>query len=156
MGNEAMTDDMTPDDARRALAEVSARERGSAARLTWPWWYDPALGGLIAAIMIHTVLPMPFNVLLVAAACAGIALLIGHYQSQDVWVSGWRNGRTRAVSLGCFAGFLGLYGLSIGAWHLFGILWIPVAAAVAGFIGVIVFNHVWLAVWRREMAETDR
>lgn len=148
-----MTSEPTPETARRALAAVRERKAASSKRLNAPWWYDPVLGGAVAVLMLQAAVPLPWNVFPAALGCIVIALTLRHYTSQDVWVNGWRRGKTLPVNFAYMAGFLALYGFAFGGKHLLGLGWAPYASAAGAFIGMFIFNRVWMAVWRREMEQ---
>lgn len=76
-------------DPRDALADVAASRTSVADRLITPWWYHPALGAILAAIILVSALDMNDIVrLVVSLACvAGIGALVGAYQrTTGLWV----------------------------------------------------------------------
>lgn len=76
-------------DPRDALADVAASRDSVADRLTTPWWYHPALGAILAAIVLVAALDLNTIVrLVVSLACAvGIGLLVAAYQrATGLWV----------------------------------------------------------------------
>lgn len=81
--------DPTPYDPTAALADVDSARRAVADRLITPWWYHPALGTILAAIVLvgaldlHNLIRLP--VALVGGA--GIGLLVAAYQRvTGLWV----------------------------------------------------------------------
>lgn len=81
--------DAGPYDPAAALADVDAARRSVADRLITPWWYHPALGVILAAIMLvaaldlHNLVRLPVAL----AGAVGIGLLIGAYQrTTGLWV----------------------------------------------------------------------
>lgn len=78
-----------PYDPRDALSDVAATRASVADRLVTPWWYHPALGVILAALVlggtfdIHDAIRLP-----VLLACAiGIGALVGAYQrTTGLWV----------------------------------------------------------------------
>jgi glucan phosphoethanolaminetransferase (alkaline phosphatase superfamily) len=147
------TEDITPEDARRALSEISAREQGSAARLDWPLWRELVLSGCASGLLLTVALPTPFALLLTVFLVFGIIMMLRSYTTQPVWVSGYRKGRTLPLTIG----FLAIYVLVVvGNWvghDQTGSVWLPVASAITAFIILTVFNRVWMAVWRAEVRE---
>ena len=76
-------------DPRDALADVAASRDSVADRLTTPWWYHPALGAILAAIVLVAALDLNTIVrLVVSLACAvGLGLLVTAYQrATGLWV----------------------------------------------------------------------
>ncbi len=147
------TEDITPEDARRALSEISAREQGSAARLEWPLWRELVLTGLVSGMVLAPLAARPFDILLIIACCGGILAMVRDYTRQPVWVSGYRKGRTQPMTF-VFAGFvIALYLGSFAGYQATGLWWIPVAASALMFLGFTVFNRIWMAVWRAEIRE---
>lgn len=76
-------------DARDALADVAAARESLADRLITPWWYHPALGAIVAAIVLVGALDLPNLVRLPVAlgGAVGIGALAGAYQRMTgLWV----------------------------------------------------------------------
>lgn len=148
-----MSEDLTPEEARQALADIGQRQRASAEQLEWPLWFELALGGCVSLLIGSHAAPRPFDLILIVLACAGIFGLVRHYTTRNVWVSGYRKGRTLPLTIGFVVALVGLYFGSFAGYQLTGLWWIPVAAAVVIFPVFIAFNRVWLAIWRAEMRE---
>lgn len=82
-------DSREPYDPREALADAEATRAAVADRLITPWWYHPALGAMLAAIVL--VLALDLNVvarLVVAVACiiVTVALIIAYQRVTGLWV----------------------------------------------------------------------
>lgn len=82
-------DSAAPYDPVAALADVGDARRAVADRLITPWWYHPALGIIIAAILLvaaldlHNLVRLPVAL----AGAVGIGLLVGAYQrTTGLWV----------------------------------------------------------------------
>ncbi|MDV8001185.1 hypothetical protein [Rhodococcus sp. IEGM 1408] len=78
-----------PYDVAAALADVDAARQSVADRLITPWWYHPALGTILAAIMLVSALDLHNFVRLPVAlvGAVGIGLLVGAYQRMTgLWV----------------------------------------------------------------------
>lgn len=76
-------------DVRDALADVAASRAAVADRLLTPWWYHPALGAILTALVLVGALDMNNAVRIpVALVCAmAIGLLAGAYQRMTgLWV----------------------------------------------------------------------
>lgn len=147
-----MSDSHRPDSARAALDQAREHERNAANRLKVPWWHDPLIGLLLAMIVVHHAMPTPFNLFLVTFGVLGVFLLLRHYTSQDVWVDGWRKGRTYPVSVAFVVIYLVIYFGGMALYHLADQVWAVPASALAVFLLTVVFGRVWLAVWRREVS----
>lgn len=78
-----------PYDPTAALADVASARRAVADRLVTPWWYHPALGAILAAIMLVAALDLNNLVRLpvALAGAVGIGMLVGAYQRMTgLWV----------------------------------------------------------------------
>lgn len=76
-------------DPAAALADVGAARRAVADRLITPWWYHPALGVIIAAILLVGALDLANLIRLpvALAGAVGIGLLVAAYQrTTGLWV----------------------------------------------------------------------
>ena len=83
------THDPAAYDPASALADVDSARRSVADRLVTPWWYHPALGAILAAIMLVAALDLHNLVRLPVAlvGAAGIGLLVAAYQrTTGLWV----------------------------------------------------------------------
>ena len=88
-GVPAAPDGAGPYDPGAALADVSSARRAVADRLITPWWYHPALGSILAAIMLVAALDLHDAVRLGVSltGAAGIGLLVAAYQrTTGLWV----------------------------------------------------------------------
>ena len=86
---ESHNDPRADYDPRDALADVAASRNSVADRLATPWWYHPALGGILAAIVLVSAFDLNNIVrLVVSLACAGgIGVLVAAYQrTTGLWV----------------------------------------------------------------------
>ncbi|WP_314035085.1 hypothetical protein [Dietzia sp. CH92] len=82
-------DPAAPYDPVAALADVDSARRSVADRLITPWWYHPALGTILAAIMLVAALDLHDAVRLTVslAGAVGIGALVGAYQRlTGLWV----------------------------------------------------------------------
>lgn len=137
-----------------ALNLVKEKKKSIVKHLHVPWWQDPVIGLLMAILVIHHAAPMPFDIIIVAVGCIGMVLVLRHYTNQDIWVSGWRRGKTRKLSYAFFIIYL---------VHLFGSMWlnsqgehwvIPVSA-VSIFVITQIYGRLWMSTWRKEMEAED-
>ncbi|MCC5880825.1 MAG: hypothetical protein JJU03_13130 [Idiomarina sp.] len=139
--------------AQAALSMVNQQKQNIVERLHIPWWQGPLTGLCMAILVVSHAVPTPYNLLLVGIACVGIFAMLRSYTSQPVWVSGWRKGKTRSLSVTFFIVYLLHY---FGSMWLFsrGHSWIIPVTAFSIFIVAIIYGRVWVAVWRKDM-ETD-
>jgi hypothetical protein len=88
---------------------VAASRTAVADRLITPWWYHPALGVLLGALIAAQALPSVLvRVAALAGVAAGLSALMSAYRRltglwvSGLWVSGFHPGRARrwAVVLG--------------------------------------------------------
>ena len=78
-----------PYDPRDALADVAASRTSVADRLITPWWYHPALGGILAALVLVGALDAHNAIRITVALLAAISIgaLVGLYQrTTGLWV----------------------------------------------------------------------
>lgn len=79
-----------PYDPRDALADVAASRTSVADRLITPWWYHPALGAILAALVLLGALDAHNAIRLTVALLAAISIgaLVGLYQrTTGMWVN---------------------------------------------------------------------
>lgn len=95
---------ISADDARRSLESIGAVRRDVAARLTTPLWYYPALGLLVAQmVVVYGIVRGPVPVLSALVLAAGATLLRRTYDGHTGIVATWPAGRLSAVALVAFA-----------------------------------------------------
>jgi|GEM_PF-6355543 len=137
-----------------ALNLVKEQKKSIVKHLHVPWWQAPVIGLVMAFLVNYHAAPRPYDLIVVAISCICIILVLRHYTHQDVWVSGWRKGKTRKLSYAFFIVYL---------IHLFGSMWlnnqgehwvIPVSA-VSIFVIAQIYGHLWMSTWRKEMEAED-
>lgn len=148
-----MDKQMNADKASFELADVKRKKQEIVSKFRVHIWHDPILGVLLAVIVIHHAFPMPWNVLVAAAGVLGITLFVQHYTNQDIWVDGWRKGRTLWVTISFLTAYLIIYAASIMLYQLGQHFWILPTASLLVFILTILFGRLWMTVWRNEMNE---
>lgn len=144
---------ISPEEARKTLADIETRQSASVARLDWPLWRELVLGGAFGVLTGAHALPTPWDLVLILVCVGVILVMVRNYVSQPVWVSGYRKGRTLPVTIGFVVGWIALYFGTMVAYDLTGALWIPIGAGLLSFAAFMVFNRLWLAIWRAEMRE---
>lgn len=147
-----MNEPQRSDSPRAALDQAQERERAATRRLQVPWWHDPLVGLLLAGVVVTHAVPVTFGLFMVTLGLLGIALVLRHYMSQDVWVDAWRQGQTRPYSVAFVVVYVTIYLGSMALYHLAEMAWVVPASAVAVFALTILFGRLWMAVWRREIS----
>jgi hypothetical protein len=146
---------MTRDeDALRMLAEVEAAGEDLAKRAKAPLWYHPALGLLVGGLCAVQAAPILGIYAYYAVCVAGAILLVRAYiKHTGLWVSGYRAGRTRWVSVGLATITTGLMLLSAWLFHMRKETLAPFV--FGGLIAVIVTigGFVWEAAFRADMRD---
>jgi hypothetical protein len=153
-----MENDATMTGPAGAAAQLAALEAGRAhvaERARQPWWYDPALG-LVLFALLGTMSLRNTAVQLAVDAAALVALAAlkrGYTRHTGFWVNGYRRGRTRRVT----AVLLGVYVVVVAAglvgeraFDLRGSM--AVAGAVVG-VTTAVCSRWWTTVYIRELRE---
>lgn len=149
---------MTRDeDALRMRAELEAANADLAERVRAPTWYHPALGLLMGGLCAVQAAPVPGMYAYYAVFIAGLILLVRAYiKRTGLWVSGYRAGRTRWISVGLATITTGLMLLS--AWLLHTRKEALAPFVFAGLIAVIVTigGFVWEAAFRADLRDGGR
>lgn len=150
-------DSHEPYDPREALADAEATRASLADRLITPWWYHPALGAIMGAIVL--VMALDLNVfvrLVVAIVCAaGIGLLVGTYQRvTGLWVDVRNLGSTSVRWWGAYLVMVVvLVGVamvpSLTNWQI--PAWVAVLLAVLIFVGTIILGRQMDEAMRAEI-----
>ena len=147
-----MTQDPTP---HEALASIQAAREGLAQPTAYPIGYDLLYGAVCALLVAGQGMPRPWSFIALPIVMAGLILMIvGWRKKFGWWVSGYSPKRARWIAFALAAVLIGLMGLSIWG-KAAGIVWMPLATGAAGFVAAIVGGRIWMAIWRRELAEAD-
>ena len=147
-----MTQDPNPHEALAAIREARADFPGS---VDYPVGYDLLYGAVCALLVAGQGMPRPWSFIALPIAMAGLILMIvGWRKKFGWWVSGYSPKRARWIAFALAAVLIGLMGLSIWG-KAAGIVWMPLATGAAGFVAAIVGGRIWMAIWRRELAEAD-
>lgn len=144
-------------DAHTALADVGSARESVAARLVTPWWYHPALGLIIGAIVVTAALDLHNAIRLPVAlgGAVGIGLLVGAYQRlTGLWVDMRNLGRgSRAWWLAYAVLVVVLVGTSLIPTFSGTALppWLAALMGAAAVIGTIVLGRRVDATMREEI-----
>lgn len=148
-------------DPRDALAHVAASRASVADRLVTPWWYHPALGAILAAIVLVSALDLHSIVrLVVSLACAvGLGVLVTTYQrATGLWVDVRNLG---PVSLRWWSAYLVMIVVLVGTAMVPSFsdvtlsTWVAVLLATATFIGTVVLGRRIDEAMRAEIRSGD-
>lgn len=126
-------------DPRDALADVATSRASVADRLATPWWYHPALGAILGAIVLVAALDLNNIVRLsVSLACAaGIGLLVAAYQrTTGLWVD-LRN--LGPVSMRWWLAYVVLIGVAVGTALVPSLTDVSLPVWVAALLTAVVF-----------------
>lgn len=149
---EKTSRDLNPNQAREILRDAETRSAAAARRLPeTAWWFELSWLAIIAGLVFSAAVPRPFDILLLAGLIFGLGAIVRLYRRRyGVWVSGYRTGKTRyvtiALSMIIVCAILG----TRAAYNHYGLFWIvPAGAAVAVLAGVV-FGRLWMAAYRSE------
>jgi hypothetical protein len=139
-------------EAKNALDAIGAARATLIEKARWPVarhvGFGLAMGGLVGAYSLPDGLP----ILAVAMCLAVIALMVAQDRKRDgFFVSGYRRGRTRWVTLTVL--FFSLLALLGGAMlkYRFGIVWAPAALGFLIFVLATAGSFLWERVYRVEL-----
>jgi hypothetical protein len=120
-------------DPEAALAAIAGQRREAAERLVTPWWYHPALGLLVGAMVAAQGAPTAIRLGVLALFFVGLAALVRAYQRlTGLWVSGYRRGPAGRVTIGLAVVYLAsvLVAIVVGGWWAIGAGAVVLAATV--------------------------
>ena len=143
------------DDPKDALASIREAREGVTGTLAYPVGWDIAYGAICGGLVASQGLPVPWSMLVLVFALAGLAICVQWWRNRvGWWVSGYSPKRARWVAFALAAVLVGLMGLSIWGKYA-GIVWMPLATGAAGFVLAIVGGRLWMHVWKRELSEAQ-
>lgn len=143
------------EDPNEALARIRDAREGVTGTLTYPVGWDLAYGAICGLMVASQGLPTPWAMLALVIALAGLAICVQWWRNRvGWWVSGYSPKRARWVAIGLALILIALMGLSIWG-KAAGMVWMPLATGVAGFVSAIIGGRLWMRVWKRELAEAD-
>jgi hypothetical protein len=146
---------MTRDeDALRMLAEVEAARADMAKRAKAPAWYHPALGVLIGGLIAVQGQSLPVMGAFYVLYVIGLVLLVRAYKRRTgMWVSGYRAGRTRWVTLSLAALTMVLGLISIWLVRARGLSVAPLIFGAIIAVIVTIGGFVWEAAFRADLRD---
>ncbi len=149
-----MERDFDPQASAAALYAIGNQRAHLADRLVTPWWYHPALGGVLA-LFVGSFATRRLAVVAVCAllylACL-VVLPHAYRRATGVWVNGYtpRRARRWAFALGGSAGgclLVAITAAAAGAWP------VALVAAVVAFVLTQVFGRRFDDELREELRE---
>lgn len=140
------------DEARDALAAMTAAKRQLADIAQCPPWRHAAFAGLEATLVASPVLPVLPRAIVFLAVIIGIALLIRSDRKRlGVFINGYRRGRTRVVTSVLLCAVVAMLLTSMWASHEAGLPQVSVALGVLTFILCWIGSVKWQRVFVAEM-----
>lgn len=146
---------MDSQDAKDALDQISLTKKAISERSKAPKGYYAFLGFLIGLDIFAIPLPLPWKLLLIAVATAGIGAAVGWYrQTVGTWARGNLSGRDAwaywvlaIVDLVALVVVM-IVGLTNGPWFP-----ISIIAGVAAFVATSVLGPVWDRAYQQQVRD---
>ena len=131
------------DEARLALDVVRQGQTAAADRLVTPWWYHPALGGLVAMLVLACGVDVAWVVpVAIVLFSLGLGILVGAYRSTTgMWISGHRAGRASRWAYVLGALCAGCVLVSFVARETEASAWLSWVAAATAFVGTVIIGR---------------
>jgi len=144
---------MDRDAAQAALDEMGAAERRLALEgPDYPLWRHAAFGGAMALIILGQGFAVPWSLLILVFAMAGIGALVADDRRRyGVFVNGYRKGRTLPLTLLLLALMLGAMAAEIYARRSGLSLGVKLGIAGASFLIAVGASLWWTRIYQREL-----
>ncbi|MFN4289193.1 MAG: hypothetical protein ACK4E3_11940 [Brevundimonas sp.] len=140
-------------DPREALDAIAAARQSVPGEIRHSLLDDVAYGLVCGLLVAGQGLDRPWSFVALVVSLTGLFVFVHLWRRKyGWWVSGYSPRKARWVAIAMAAGLVGLMGLSIWG-KAAGIGWTPLATGAAGFVLAIVGSRIWMAVWKRELAE---
>ncbi|MGK5110562.1 hypothetical protein [Geodermatophilus sp. CPCC 205506] len=139
--------------ARADLAALADRRAALADRVVQPWWYDVALGvlmaGFISSYATRSAVWITVALVLFMAGCLG---LVAVYQRRTgLWLSGHRPGPTRKAIRALTVLYAVVFAGGALAEFLLGIRGAMVVAGIVLGVGVALTSRWWTRIYVAEL-----
>ena len=146
---------LNPTDAARSLEAMRQSREKLAAAAGCPPERHLAFAGLLGALVASQAAP-PFGTLAIEAALIVTVPLIMLWDRRrtGMFINGYRNGRTRPLTLAMLAFALAVGALGVWLKHGLGLWWGPIPCGIVVAVGAYVASARWMRVYRRELSET--
>lgn len=144
--------DVSPTQAREILRDAETKSAAAAGRLPEKaWWFELSWLAIIAGLVFTAAVPEPYDILLLAGLIVGLGAIVRQYRKRyGVWVSGYRAGKTRYVTVILSAILVAAILGTRSAYDHTGAFWIVPAGAVLAVLAAFVFGRLWMAAYRSE------
>ncbi len=135
------------------LAALQADRAALADRARQPWWYDPALGLLVFALLGQASLrSVWWTVATAVLALVGVALLKRAYvRHTGMWVNGLRPGPTRRAIRVWVIGYVLVVGVAAALEYGAGLRGAMVVAGLVLGIAIAAISRWWTTIYQREL-----
>jgi hypothetical protein len=141
--------DLTPDDARSALADLDRNRAELATSMDAPFLRHFVFAVTAPAMVLAATSPR-----LIGLTALGLLMVVGilHWDRKryGVFINGYRRGRTLPVTLALLLALMGSVFVAAGVRE-HGQLWIGYAAAAFAFVAALAASYAWQAAYKREM-----
>ena len=147
-----MSQDPNPAEALASIRQA----RDTVAPTTYPFGYDLFYGAVCGLLVAGQGLPQPWSLLVLVLSLAGLGLMVRMWRDRmGYWINGYSPRRARWVAIGLAGVLIALMGVSLYGKYV-GPDWLFLVSGGVAFVASIIGGRVWMAVWRRELAETGR
>lgn len=147
----------SPADARRALLDLEDDGATLAARVVTPWWYHPAVGGIVAVVVCVQALPFPWSLVVLPLAVLGLpGVVVAYRRRYGVWVAEPAGPLSRRLYRAMIATFLLSFAAALVVrYTTVPDVWVLLPAAAA-FVAAVVLGPWYDDALRRELAGSGR
>jgi hypothetical protein len=139
--------------AEAQLASLQARRAALADRAVQPWWYDALLGllvfGLLASYSARNTWVTLAALVVLALGLRGMVVL--YTRLTGLWVSGFRQGRTRRAINVWFVLYAVVLAASAVAEFLLDLRGAMVAGAAVIGVGLVLISRWWTRIYVAEL-----
>jgi drug/metabolite transporter (DMT)-like permease len=141
-----------PEEARAALASVSATRAQLAALGPCPPWRHAAFGVVMALLVGGAGFELPVQVACMVVALGGTAFIVSYDRRRyGVFINGYRRGATRPVIAVLLVAILALLVAQIYFRDHGAAPWVRFAIGALAFVVAVVGSVIWSRTFRREM-----
>lgn len=139
-------------EAARSLEMMQSTRELLAKRAQWSFARHAAVGLLLGGLIAGYALPGSWPVIVAATCMAATAMVVARDRRRDgFFVSGYRPGRTRWVTLALLLVALGALVSAVILKTRYGLVWAPLAIGSGMTVFATIISIVWERVYRREL-----
>jgi len=140
---------MNEEEARAALGAANAK---LAEQAHWPWSRHAAYAGVAGGMVAAQGFAPPLSTVCVAVCVCAIAVIVSADRAKrGVWVSGWRAGRTRWVTVLSLVVSIAAMFAALWANLELNMPWLSFALGGVAFVCALLLSKLWERVYRREL-----